>query len=350
MDPAVIPELLPLIACPHDQLALRRGQDGWLECPSGHRYPVVDGIPVLLRDDVDATMAVAAMSLRRARGSVPGDGRAPELYLETLGVSESEKDGIVKALHDKSSEIDPVVQYLVGATCGRAYIGTIGCLTRYPIPGIPLSCGNGQLLVDVGCNWGRWSIAAARKGYRVIGIDPQLGAVLAAKRVARQMNLEVAFLCADARYLPFASGEIDVVFSYSVLQHFSPTDCVLAVRELGRVLRAGGRAMIQMANAFGAVSAYHSMRRGLRKPTGFDVRYYSLGELRGMIEGEIGSARVVADCFLGLGLQASDLDLMNGACRIAVRLSEAAKKLSFIFPPLTLLADSVYVEAYKRLP
>ena len=38
-------------------------------------------------------------------------------------------------------------------------------------------------LLDIGCSWGRWSLAAARKGYSVVGIDPSLGAVMAARRI-----------------------------------------------------------------------------------------------------------------------------------------------------------------------
>ena len=100
--------------------------------------------------------------------------------------------------------IDPVVAYLIAATNGLMYRHLIGRLESYPIPDIDLPPGEGRTLLDVGCSWGRWSLAAARLGYTVIGIDPSLGAVMAARRVARQLNLAATFLVGDARHLPFA--------------------------------------------------------------------------------------------------------------------------------------------------
>ena len=54
-----------------------------------------------------------------------------------------------------------------------------------------------------------------------MGIDPSLDAVLAARRVSRQLGVEASFVVGDARFLPFANDSFDTVFCYSVLQHFS---------------------------------------------------------------------------------------------------------------------------------
>jgi uncharacterized protein YbaR (Trm112 family) len=40
--------------CPMDHSALARKSATWLSCSQGHKYPVVEDIPVLLRDDVAA--------------------------------------------------------------------------------------------------------------------------------------------------------------------------------------------------------------------------------------------------------------------------------------------------------
>ena len=65
-----------------------------------------------------------------------------------------------------------MVAYLVAATNGFMYLHLLGKLSEYPIPDLRLPEGNGTPLLDVGCNWGRWSIAAARKGYAATGVDP----------------------------------------------------------------------------------------------------------------------------------------------------------------------------------
>ena len=43
-------DLQELLACPVDRQPLKRAADAWLECAAGHRFPVVEGVPVLLRD------------------------------------------------------------------------------------------------------------------------------------------------------------------------------------------------------------------------------------------------------------------------------------------------------------
>lgn len=341
------PELERLLACPIDRAALARDGDGWLACAHGHRYPIIDGVPVLLSGQGVATMGVLDVSLRRARGEIAGDARAPELFLETLGLTDAERDAIVGLRDAGKTAIDPAVQYLVSATCGIGYAQALGRLERYPIPTLPLPPSNGEVLVDIGCNWGRWSFAAQRLGYRVIGIDPQLGAVMAAQRVARQIGSDASFVCADARYLPLATGGAGAVFSYSVLQHFSDADCLTAVKEIGRVLRGGGVAMVQMANTLGVRSLYHQARRGFRPPESFDVRYRMPGELLRLFEENVGPAQLSADCYLGLGLQASDADLVSPLARLATRVSEAAKAISRAIAPFARLADSVYIHATK---
>jgi ubiquinone/menaquinone biosynthesis C-methylase UbiE len=106
----------------------------------------------------------------------------------------------------------------------------------YPIPEIRLDKGAGELLLDVGSGWGRWSVSAGRKGWKVIGIDLSLVAIMAARRAFSNMGLEMSFVCGDARFLTFKENVFRCVFSYSVLQHFSETDAEIAIA-IGRVLR-----------------------------------------------------------------------------------------------------------------
>jgi uncharacterized protein YbaR (Trm112 family) len=151
------------LACPVDRGALRVDGES-LRCASGHRYPVIDGVPIMLRPDVQSTIVLADASLQRAGGG-SGDGRAPDLYLESLGISEDEKRGVLE-LASRGSRIDPVVAYLVAATNGLMYKHLIGALDSYPIPDLPLPAGQGRRFVDVGSSWGRWSIAAQRRRHQ----------------------------------------------------------------------------------------------------------------------------------------------------------------------------------------
>lgn len=312
--------------------------------PASTLYPVVDGLPVLLRDDVEQTIGLARASLDRANGRLI-DQRAPELFLESLGISEEEKLGVVDLARRSSNLIDPVVSYLVGATNGIAYKHLIGRLEHYPIPSFPLE-GNGQLL-DLGCSWGRWTLAAAKRGFEVVGLDPSLGALMAARRVSRSLGIHSRYVCGDARFLPFRDATFDAVFSYSVLQHLSEPDVELALQDIARVLRPGGVSLIQMPNRIGLRCLYHQVRRGFRAPRGFDVRYWSMRTLIETFSRILGESSAFVDCFFGLGLQKADLDLMPISHRALIGLSEVLKGLSRNFSILVRAADSVFVLSRK---
>lgn len=333
------------LACPVDHGSLSEVPGG-LACASGHHYPVVDGVPVMLRTDVPSTIVLADTSLQRAKGASI-DQRAPDHYLESLGISEDEKRGVLELL-SRGSRIDPVVAYLVAATNGLMYKHLIGNLSEYPIPELTLPDGRGRRLVDVGCSWGRWSIAASRRGYEVLGIDPSLGAVMAARRVARQSHAPIRYVVADARYLPLPADTVDVTYSYSVLQHFSYEDAALAIGEMGRVLKPGGTARVQMPTRFGVRCLYHQARRAFRAATGFEVRYWSLGALDRTFARLIGPVRFDVDGYFGIGLQRADEPLMTPSLRRVLHASEFLKSVSRRFRPLIGVADSVFVEATAR--
>jgi len=338
------PWLLENLVCPVDHLPLAR-TGGRLECASGHSYAVVDDVPVMLVDGISQTMDVAAASLGRANGIV--DARAPQWHLESLGISEDEKRGVLE-LASRGARIDPVVAYLVAATNGLMYRHLVGSLDRYPIPELPLPDGDGRLLLDVGCSWGRWTHAAARRGYHAVGIDPSLGAIMAARRVAAHAGaVNMHFVVGDARHLPFRNERFDAVYSYSVLQHLSRENAAAAVSEIGRVLHDGGIAKVQMPTRLGIRCLFHQARRGFREGQGFEVRYWSLPALHRMFDERVGRSRVEVDCYFGIGLQRADEPLMTPALKRVLSASEWLKAASRRIRPLTWVADSVFVEAAR---
>jgi SAM-dependent methyltransferase/uncharacterized protein YbaR (Trm112 family) len=339
---AIDPWFAANLACPVDRLPLVASGDA-LMCVQGHGYPVVDGIPVMLRPDVPQTIPLADASLKRAAG-IGVDQRAPELHLESLGISDDEKNGVIE-LARRNGAIDPVVAYLIAATNGLMYKHLIGAIDSYPIPDLALPPGKGRRLLDVGCSWGRWSVAAARLGYEVLGVDPSLGAVTAAGRVAAQLGLPNRYVVADARYLPIADASIDVTYSYSVLQHLSRGDTSLSIAEMGRVLKPGGLARVQMPTRYGVRCLYHQARRSFREARGFEVRYWTRAALAALFARHIGPPRFEVDCYFGIGLQKADASLMTPALRRVLWASEQLKALSTTVPALIAVADSVFVEA-----
>jgi 2-polyprenyl-3-methyl-5-hydroxy-6-metoxy-1,4-benzoquinol methylase len=295
-----------------------------LTCPEGHAYPYVDGIPVLVVDELEPTQ--------------PGYWALPE---QIEAVRRAEPPAVT------GDAVDPYVAELILGTHGNLYRHLSGGLARYPIPDFPLRPGSGELLLDIGCNWGRWSIAAARAGYRAVGVDPSFEAVVAARRIARQLGVQARYLVADARRLPFADATFDVVFSYGVLQHLSKGDVATAVEEIARTVKPDGYSWVQMPNALGVRSLYQLARRRFREGDRFEVRYWRPAELRRTF-GAIGPTELTTDGFFTLNPQKRDLDLLPRHYRALVRTSEALRRLSGRARFLTSLADSVNVRSAPR--
>jgi SAM-dependent methyltransferase len=245
----------------------------------------------------------------------------------------------------KKNKISRHVNKIIAGTCGNLYKPLIGKLPRYPIPEIHLPEGSGEILLDIGCNWGRWSVAASRKGYTTIGIDPSLNGIIAAREVGRQLKISARYVVADARYLPFASDFFDIVFSYSVLQHFNKENVRLTLKNVVRVLNPGGTCLIQMPNKFGLKQLFNQAKRKFREPEGFEIRYWTLPELKETFTKIIGPTTITVDGFFGLGIQKSDIDLLPLRYRFVVYSSEFLRKLSKKVGWIKYFADSVYVKS-----
>jgi ubiquinone/menaquinone biosynthesis C-methylase UbiE/uncharacterized protein YbaR (Trm112 family) len=322
MAAPIDPWLREHLVCPRDFTALEHRADQ-LTCRNGHVYPLVDGIPIMVLDDVPQTHWAAIWSAEHARDDEPP---------VTIG------DG----------ELDPFVRDAVGATCGNLYYATGATMDRYPIPRFPLTPQHaGDVLLDVGCHWGRWCVSAAKAGFRAVGLDPFLPAVRAARRVARQLGVTPAFVVGDARYLPFRSASFNATFSYSVFQHFSPDDTGLAIGQMGRVLAPGGRALVQMASKYGVRNFVQQARRGFRTPKLFEVRYWYPAEMMRAFEQRVGPARLEVDSYFSLNAQTADLDLIPRRYRPLVRTSEWLRAASERQRSLLYFADSLYVHATR---
>jgi len=302
----------------------------------------------MLTDKIDQTMPLVSASLKRARGDKRVvDHRAPQLFLESLGISEAEKEGVARLANQNDFTIDPVVSYIVGATSGRTYKHLIGKLNSYPIPDLNLPTSKGELFLDLGCNWGRWSIAAARKGYSVVGLDPSLGAIMAARRVAKHFDLSIKYVVGDARYLPFKKSSFDTVYSYSVFQHLSKSNVKIVLSDVSRILKPGSISLIQMPNYLGIRNLQNQIRRGFREARSFEVRYWSIPELDNAFSEKIGKSKIFVDCYFGLGLQKSDAAYMPLTLKLLIKFSEFLKKISHTVGALKYIADSVFIKSTK---
>jgi ubiquinone/menaquinone biosynthesis C-methylase UbiE len=94
--------------------------------------------------------------------------------------------------------------------------------------------------LDLGCGTGVVTLALARRGFDVLGVDhsPEMLAIAEAKLTDADVPGTWRFAAADVRDLPADDGAFDLVTCQGLLHHLAGLDP--ALRELARVMRPGG--------------------------------------------------------------------------------------------------------------
>lgn len=251
------------------------------------------------------------------------------------------------------NRVDSYVQRWVAGTNGNLYVSLINKLQRYPIPTWPTTRPSvvGGLLLDLGCGWGRWMVAAARAGYRPIGIDIKLEPLQAARRVMNAHGVTGDVVVADLAALPFKNATFECVFSYSVIQHVHRRKAAACILEAERLLKDGSVLLVELPLKYGLTNSRRLFRRRKREEENdfesWAVRYYSWRQLNTLFRSVFGKVQISSDCFCGIGVRCEDIDLLPWKYKPIVIVSEILKGCTRVFPPLVRLSDSVFVHSRK---
>jgi SAM-dependent methyltransferase len=161
-------------------------------------------------------------------------------------------------MSEVSSMKDAVRQYWDAKPCGitnsttrpgsRAFyaeIETHRYREEFHIPEVAeFAAHRDKRMLEVGCGLGTDGRQFARNGAQYTGCDLSVQSLALARQGFRVSDLRGQFLCADAERLPFPDESFALLYSHGVLHH-SP-DTARAIREVHRVLRRGGEAIVML--------------------------------------------------------------------------------------------------------
>jgi SAM-dependent methyltransferase len=116
----------------------------------------------------------------------------------------------------------------------------------------------GERWLDAGCGAGTYSRLLLDDGLRVVGADYSVPTL--AKARARS-PLEMSYVAADARRLPFRARAFDGVICFGVIQALASAGP--ALRELGALVRPGGQIWVDALNRYCVANAFEILRRKL---------------------------------------------------------------------------------------
>ena len=108
------------------------------------------------------------------------------------------------------------------------------------VPGIAHLVGKKILICS--CGSGIEPTLAAKQGGQVFAFDISRVACLNTKKMATYNGIFASANVADFNHLPYLDETFDIIYGCSILHHI---DCVLAGKELRRVLRPGGGAFFR---------------------------------------------------------------------------------------------------------
>lgn len=181
----------------------------------------------------------------------------------------------------------------------------------------------GRRILDVGCGTGTAEVKLSRMHLTqvsLVAVDLSADRARAALGAARSHNIRASFAAADGCALPFADATFDSAFCVAVLQHIP--DVGVAVRELARVTRAGGRVVaVEPDNS--ARYFYSSLDAGMRAYEASGRFFASLARDRGdTADGAVGPK--LPTLFARCGIELLDVQLFPVS---RAQLGEPAKTL-----------------------
>ncbi|MDH4197002.1 MAG: class I SAM-dependent methyltransferase [Candidatus Aminicenantes bacterium] len=119
-----------------------------------------------------------------------------------------------------------------------------------------LSPDKGTALLDIACGGGYFLREALARGVLAVGVDISTEAL----KIARENAPGAALFCGNGESLPFGEDAFECAVNLGSLEHF--LDPARGVREMARVLKPGGRAVLLLPNSYFLMTIFNVWRTG----------------------------------------------------------------------------------------
>ncbi|MBI3354053.1 MAG: class I SAM-dependent methyltransferase [Nitrospirae bacterium] len=136
----------------------------------------------------------------------------------------------------------------------------------------------GELVLDVSCGTGNYSLELKRRGARVIGLDISSEMLSIAKKKAENEGLNIDFIRADAAMPPFKNNSFDLITSILILEFADKPDKM--IESWGRLLKSDGRIVIGFLNRYSLWALKRGIKAIFKDTIWRDARFYTEDEMR----------------------------------------------------------------------
>jgi SAM-dependent methyltransferase len=107
-------------------------------------------------------------------------------------------------------------------------------------------------ILDIGCGHGLMHRSLRSFAFEIVGAEMAVEVL----PLARAANPDVAYVGYDGRTLPFAPNSFDIALAVCVMHHVPPAEWIGFLREMRRVLRPGGLAVVFEHNPLNPLTRY----------------------------------------------------------------------------------------------
>lgn len=139
-----------------------------------------------------------------------------------------------------------------------------------------------QLVLDVGCGTGNYTLELARQGIKVISIDSSFEMAAFAKRKADKEGLKSNFVVGRAEAMPFKGNIFDGVLSITTLCFVS--NAGMAVDGIKRVVRPEGSVVLGELNKWSYWAVLRKIKALFKESSYRGAKFFSFKSLKRLLK------------------------------------------------------------------